>query len=1509
MEDARTAQRQKRRRRLVVALLLLVGLPLLLGGGAWLFLQSSAGEALIKEKVLAAVSDALAGKVQADGVELRGTHLVLTGVKLFTPEGELVASIERVEANVDLAGFAQQRVHLSQATLTTPVLLLKEDERGWNLVRAIAAKTPSAPAATPSAPNAWRVELDAVQLVDGRFDLQQADRRITATALQASGGAKVKLDPLEISGTLKLESQLTSPLQEKLLATLTADAANGPQSYDVAASLGETRLRGHVELPALKLNLDELVAAPRELTAFVPGWPLKLPVYGKGTLSLRQAVLQLSAGKAKVSLEAKYDLDASSAESLAVRGEGIDLKELLGAKQSSAIGFEATGALTDWRPATLGGAVKAKATWDAKGQRMASATLDATGKDGVANVSRLEVLAPGVSLTARGTASPEELKVFSTLRATDLRELDRALERFAGIDTGGLSGSGKVQVMLTGKPTSPAAKALGRLTSLSISGVQMQQLDLDVDVPDVTRPLDTDILLHARRLKLNGRAFDEVTFDFYTHGRELDLDLATKGLGDLKVHVIGVLDQDRRGADLKTAELTWTGATWSLEAPTRVVWGERIEVLPFTLHDGDRRVSGQLVKTRTTLDATVKAERLDLARLPKIISPPSWELGGTLDLLDVVVSGKPASPDVSATAKLHDGRIVGFTGLELALQGAWKNSRAQGTVSLGSDAGHLEGTFDVPVLALLDEKPGEGNAKFTLRDVTTVALEKYLPQPLPLQGTLGATLELSGSGEHPRLLAQVTSAALAPAGGEGKTLPALTNTTLTVFTGADGTLSASLDLEALGGHHLVQLATPLTLSSLRHDPPTKDSLLAMPVTLKLDLRAVELKQLAELAGVSDDELAGTASLAGTITGSVRAPTGELALDLAKLNYPPIHAADMHLVLRADAKQTKLTGTGSLSNKPAVELAATVAAPVERALTALLAPGGTADAAIDAVKHARLEALVVLQPFELGQAFPLAPGQTPPGGTVAATLEAGGTLEAPTARLFGTLANLRFDRVALGSARFDLKSTGTQQSFTVALGGQGRDDFKAKGTLGLDHRLSTLRHGLNWKAAPIDLSLDARNFDLGFLSGSTDLLRIVGGRLDLAGKVTGTLGSPGFVGDATLTQGRLALAGNGDYRDVELTLHATNDLVDVKKLQASSGAGKAELVARAERQPSGAFLLTSTGSAETFPLVNDDQLLATISLRYQLEGDVSSKLVDIRKLSLPRVDVRLPEVKRRDLQDLQRPKDIIVLRNGATATSRKKQAAKDASAPAEPGLVMSVVVDAPNNLWVRSSDLNVELGLSEGFRVELGDTLRLFGEARLKQGTINVIGREFTVQRGSEVRFGGPADQPYVNVSALHVNAREQVKITVTVAGKGTALGFKVASEPPMPESDIYAVLATGRRTLKNSGSASISPGQAASVVGQLAASQLKTVIAKKLPLDLFNFETSDDLQRVKFDIGWYLSDTLFLGGSVQVGAKRERGENVFSSRLEFQMTRSVTLEAYAGDALSFGADAVWTRDF
>ncbi|HEY1086349.1 MAG TPA: translocation/assembly module TamB domain-containing protein, partial [Archangium sp.] len=364
-----------------------------------------------------------------------------------------------------------------------------------------------------------------------------------------------------------------------------------------------------------------------------------------------------------------------------------------------------------------------------------------------------------------------------------------------------------------------------------------------------------------------------------------------------------------------------------------------------------------------------------------------------------------------------------------------------------------------------------------------------------------------------------------------------------------------------------------------------------------------------------------------------------------------------------------------------------------------------------------------------------------------------------------------------------------------------------------------------------------------------------------------------------------------------------------KLEAKSGAGQASLVAKAVRQSSGAWLLTSSGEADKFPIVTDDQLVATTSLKYALEGDVTSTLVDIRTLELPRVDVALPEVKRKDIQDLERPGDIIVLRGGKRPTSKEKKEAQQASVQKEGGLGVRVLIDAPRNIWVRSSDVNMELGLSEAFRVEYRDGVRLFGEARVLRGDLEVIGRKFTVQKGSQARFAGSATQPYVNVTALHENTREQVKITVTVAGRGTDVTIKTTSEPPMPESDIYAVLATGRRNLKTSGGTALSPGQAASVVGQFATNFLKTGLAKALPIDVFNFDTSDNFEKVKLDVGKYLSDSVYLGGSINIGAKRERGENTWAGRIELQVTRSVSLEAYAGDALSFGADAVWSKDF
>ena len=1503
MEDPRALAAKKRRRRLVVVLLVLALVPVLLFGGGSLFLESAAGKKLLREKVLAAVDDALAGKLEADQIELRGTdHIVLTHLKLFTPEGELVASLDRLEADVDLPSLAGQRINLKNVAVDRPRLFLKED----NLSRAIAS-TPSLLPVKPAGPNKWAVQVEGLELRDGLVDVQQEELRITATQLIARGDARVRLEPLEVTGALDVSSVLTSPLEETLHAKMSGSTKDGPQRYEVALTLGGTSVKAQLELPGLNVTVDELVAAPREVSAFLPSWPLKPVVFGKGSLSPKQASLQLSAGKARVTVDAKYDLETNSAQTLAARGDDIDLEELVGASMPSDLGFEATGALTDWRPETLAGTLDARATWDAKGgQRLLSASLAATAEKGEAKVSALEVTSPGVALRVRGTASPKTVNAFGTLTAADLSQVRKTLRAFAGIEVGGLSGHGVLRISVNGPLRGPAAKVLGKLDRFAIAGVEADLLQINADLPDLLQPLDTDVLLHAKQLRFGDRAFNEVTFDFLTHGREVDLDLATKGMGDLRLHAIGRLEKDSQGVELQKIELNASEAKWRLEAPTRLRWADGFTVDPFSLRDGDQVLTGSLTMTRSRLEAKARVERLDLAKLPHVVAPPTLQLGGLLNA-DAQVSGVPGKPEVVLNAQLSSGRVKGFDQLEVALKGSWIDERAKGTLSARSALGQVDGTFDLPVIAFLSERPGEGTARFTVKDIPASELQRQLGQALPVEGKVSGTLEVSGSGDRPEVRFTADSSSLTLV-KEDQRLE-VKELQLAVFTTETATLDATVKFFTLGSASALTLSTPLTLASLRKHVPTADDLLSLPVRLAVNVRHLDLRQLDALRPVPDDELVGAVSLSGTITGTAKAPTGDLSLSLDDVTFPPLRKASARLELKTGAGHTRLTGTGSVNAELALELTASVQALPERALGALLKEGGNADVMIASLRDTPLQVAVTLKPFSFASLMTTQEGERAPSGLISATLEASGTLESPSARVVGALQDLRFDKVQLGSGRFEIKSSGTEQRFTVALGGEGRDDFKAKGTTGLDLRLSGLRRGLEWQKAPVDVTLDSRNFDVSFLSGATELLRVVAGRVDLTGRVSGVLGLPKFVGDASVRDGRVALAGFGDYRDIGLELHAGNDLIEVKKLEASSGGGKLELVAKASRQQSGVFLLTSTGSSDRFPIVVDDQLQATATLRYEMEGDASTTLVDVRKLSLRRVDIGLPELKRKNLQNLERPGDIIVLRSGGKATQRRRQAAAASSNAANKPLVIRALIDAPRNIWVRSSDVNIELGLSDGFRVELNDGLRLYGEARVIRGTVEVIGREFTVQRDSQARFAGLAAQPYVNVGALHLNSREQVKISVAVAGKGTDLSIKASSEPPMPESDIYAVLATGRRNLKTSGGATLSPGQAASVVGQLAATQLKTVIAKKLPIDVFNFDTSDNFEKLKLDVGKYLSDTVYLGGSVDIGAKRERGENVWAGRLELQLTKSISLEAYAGDALSFGADAMWSRDF
>src|SRR5581483_295001 len=133
----------------------------------------------------------------------------------------------------------------------------------------------------------------------------------------------------------------------------------------------------------------------------------------------------------------------------------------------------------------------------------------------------------------------------------------------------------------------------------------------------------------------------------------------------------------------------------------------------------------------------------------------------------------------------------------------------------------------------------------------------------------------------------------------------------------------------------------------------------------------------------------------------------------------------------------------------------------------------------------------------------------------------------------------------------------------------------------------------------------------------------------------------------------------------------------------------------------------------------------------------------------------------DLQELERPANVVLVRNGVPLNARQQRKMHlgkvVAARPEAAGkTTVRLKLNAPRNIWVKGSDEQLELGLSNGFQIELDGSAQLSGEVSVKRGRIDVIGRRFDVDPSSTVRFSGPATRAYVNVTANYKNDREGV---------------------------------------------------------------------------------------------------------------------------------------------------------
>jgi translocation and assembly module TamB len=1525
-------------RRLVWGVLGLVVLVGLVVAGALAWLTAPAGEKWVLAKGLPVANEQLSGKLVAGSVDLSLSGLTLRDVKLYTPEGELVAEVATVDARISLIALASKRVELTSAKLERPRLYLVQDERGLNLSRALAPRTPQA-AQADTGPGSLHFSLKDFQLKDGYVDFvgdtEEGTRQVRLEDFAAQGSASYGAAKRSFDVRLEATGGLSRPLAGPVKLSVSGQGEEDNLSTDVNLTVAGLEFQGRGGMRGLTeawMELKRLSLAPETARAFLPSWPLLVPVSVEGTGQKQGDVartnLVVKAGSAKMNVDGSFNIATMRSDGLTVRAQDINLAELVAdtAPTSIVANLTASGGGTSLE--TLDGQVELTISPSKfRNQPVGPVELSASAKDGFFTLSRLRVLVPGASLDARGQGKVDHIQVKGSLSASNLAVLGQTVGKLGPGPALPLSGSGALDFQLEGPLRTPGVEVSGSFASLGYEDNLIKGLNLKASLPNVMQPLTADASLVVDELKTGGRTFQNVSAAVTTRGRELEATVRTSGDAELGLTLAGTVDADQQGLAVKAMSLAWPEAVWTLQGSTHVGFGGgRIEVKPaLTLVSDKQRLALTLVKEGEHVDGHVEVDTFDLTRLPKAFVPESLRLSGTVSA-QVNAKGVLPRPDATLSMTLADGHFQEYSDINATLKGTYVKDRATGTLTAQVPAASLSADFDVPVQGLLRHRKDELSLKVNLAKLNIEEARKVLGRPEPLSGELSGLLEVTGPANEPRLAFTLK--------GEGlgyKDLPKeLSNVPLTFTLSASsdettGALSARFEAQGLAKQLYVTLKTPFTVGQMLVAPPTADQVMRTPLNVEGGLEELPLSCVGSLAHLQKAQ--GTVSAKFALNGSVLVPEGTLEIQAANASVSGLPPLDGHLLVTGGSKDiraqlTALRHEGE-QTAPLAELSATLEAP----LGALQDP--------DVIGWVPFDVKARLHPTALKELMALAqmdPSQLDQGlqGVLSLELAARGTPAAPQVVLDVGLQQLGVGKLALGQAHAHYSYQDAHSALDATVSAPSGGTLLVRAEVPLEVSLPAIQQGPNVDKVPLDVTVKARQFDMSFLSGANEMVRSLGGVLEADARVAGTVGAPTLQGNVNWKEGKLGLMGFGEYHDIQVDLSVTEQRIHLEKLFARGGSGELHLTADATRSKGGAFEVTGESQLKEFPIVSDDQLVAVASLRATLEGSLTAEAVNIRNLTIPEAHIELPEVERKDLQPIERAGDIVLVRNGepldkkhrGTGVSSKPGTGGAGSKPPVQDAVevddtkeevqrtYRILVNAPQNLWVRGADVNIELGLSPGFEVSYTNEAFLSGEVIVKRGRVDALGRRFDVQKDSRVNFTGPPLAPYLNITAEHVNEREHVTVFIHIRGQGKDFTIEPTSDPPMSETEIYTLLATGRRTLERNSGSSMTGAQAASVVGSLVASQAKKALAAQLPLDVFSIEAGDSgLAGTKLEVGKYLTDKIYVGYTGRVGTAAQSRENANAVRFEYQFTPAWSLEANYGDARSGGLDLIWSKDY
>ena len=244
---------------------------------------------------------------------------------------------------------------------------------------------------------------------------------------------------------------------------------------------------------------------------------------------------------------------------------------------------------------------------------------------------------------------------------------------------------------------------------------------------------------------------------------------------------------------------------------------------------------------------------------------------------------------------------------------------------------------------------------------------------------------------------------------------------------------------------------------------------------------------------------------------------------------------------------------------------------------------------------------------------------------------------------------------------------------------------------------------------------------------------------------------------------------------------------------------------------------------------------------------------------------------------------------------------------EDNVAMDVQASIPRNTWVKGRGANIEIKGTFDIKKEYGGHIKIFGTANTVRGSYKILGKLFTIRRGTVSFRGQDEINPLLDIQALYEVSN--VNAFINIVGTAKKPEIKFSSDPPMQESDILSYIVFGTSTDKiGSGERNSLQGIATGIAGGIAVNELKGVLGEDLSPDVLRIGSGQG--GTEIEVGKYLTDNLYV--SYQRGSQDSAlGTSTLTTDwvfIEYEIFDFLTLDSQVGGENS-GADLFYNFNF